>query len=597
MEHISVAVAQLRLFGTAGLYLGGKRIPLRNKSLAILYYLALEGPTSRTAMAELLWEHASAKQNLRVELHELRRSLRKLGIAAFEDRCDPLTLPAGIALDTTPRAGRILEGLERISDSFHGWLVEQRGRALRPDELPAEQIYVQAEELAREIDAPFLLIVKGSPLAGFKTFALQLARKMGLPFIEGAEGRAAAVRYLPLPQVEAQVERMLGDKQSVWVLPTAPFGEDPSTLLDLRARWPAGRARFVTLHPHSWPQAIRGPLQDLRFDRAAEVYLRSGGNAAHLKHLLELQRSEKETLSLPQQVRAAYQRESRYLSYSARLALERVAVHPGTLSEGLIEAFAAHEYLDELERRGWLAYEEDWFFASEPARCVLYQALQPGRRAEYHRTAARYFMAKGERIPQYYHEWAAAQESGIPAPPEGLAPWAQVVWGSMLQEPPKADNVDLPKVKPGDVLLYEPPEMSGGWGSYEDRFYFLRNGPPYRENKIVFPGAEVAVLIRIRGRGHVENVFGVGMDGKRTPLVLHVGEQALAVFAPLSQAMVREGLLIFPIREFDLWVFVPAGEQVRFSSAAERAILEFSIELRRAPKGLRGKARPVRLHA
>ena len=581
MAQIQSAIAQLTLFGAAGLYVDGKRVPLRNKSLAILYYLAIEGPISRAAMAELLWEHASARQNLRVELHELRHTLRKLGIVAFEGRRDPLVLPPGIVLDTTPRTGQILEGLERVSDSFREWLAGLRGRTTQVDEQPAEQIHAQASELAREIDPPFLLIVKGSPLAGFKTFALQLAREMGLPFIEGVEGGATAVRYLPLPQTEAQVKKVLKDDKSVWILPTAPFGEDHSTLLELRAQWPADRARFVTLKPLSWPAVVEGPLQDLPFERAAEIYLRSGGDAAHLKHLLELYRSGQEELPLPQQVRAAYQRESRFLSYPARLALERLSVHPGTLSDGLIEALEAHEHLDELERRGWLAYDDDWYFASEPARRVLYQALQPGRRAEYHRAAARYFAAKGDLIARYHHELAADPERRSIEPPENLSPWARAVWG--LEKGDDAGGApQFAGLEPLEEVFSEPPEMRGdGWGVYDKRFYFVRNGPPYRDNELVFPGADEPVLIRLRGRGYVENVLGIGLDGERRPLVLQVGRRPLVIFAPVNREVRLSGATLLPVRRFEVWVVVPQGQKLRFTSDAERAVVEFSLDVYR----------------
>ncbi|WP_276325497.1 hypothetical protein [Thermus parvatiensis] len=49
------------------------RVPLR--ALGLLYYLALEGPTPRGLLADLLYGHAQARQNLRVELHRLARAL------------------------------------------------------------------------------------------------------------------------------------------------------------------------------------------------------------------------------------------------------------------------------------------------------------------------------------------------------------------------------------------------------------------------------------------------------------------------------------------------------------------------------------------
>lgn len=596
MAQIPPAIAHLPLFGAAGLYVEGRKVPLRNKSLALLYYLAIEGPIRRAVMAELLWERASARQNLRVELHELRNALRKLGIAAFEGRSDPLVLPPGIALDTAPRGGQILEGLERISGSFREWLVALRGRTARAAEYPVEQIHAQAAELARQVEPPFLLIVKGSPLAGFKTFAVQLARELGLPFIEGVESGVAAVRYLPLPQTKEQIRRVLQDEKSLWVLPTAPFGEDHSTLLELRAQWPAERARYITLSPLPWPAVAQGWLRELPFPKAAEIYLCSGGDAAHLKHLLEVDRSDQEVLPLPQQVRAAYQRESRFLSYPARLALERLAVHPGPLSDGLIEALDAHEHLDELERRGWLAYEEEWYFASEPARQVLYRALQPGRRAEYHRAAARYFAAKGEPIAHAYHSRCAHPDREPPAPPPGISDWARVVWMGGQTTKPAGDETT--EVEVGEEIFCEPPEFRGaGWGQYDQRYFFVRNGPPYRENALIFPGSEEPVLVRLRGRGWVQNVLGVGLDGERVPLSLQVAGREVALFAPVAGEVRAGERTLLPIERFDVWLGLPAGQPLRFSSAAERILLEFELQAYRYRGHAWDKARLVRLRS
>ncbi len=584
MVQSQAHMAHLPLFGTAGLYVAGGRVRLRRKSLALLYYLALEGPTGRAAMAELLWEHASARQNLRVELHELRRALRKLGIAAFEERRDPLMLPPGIGLDATPRAGQALEGLERVSGSYREWLSSVRDRVAQVDERPAVQLHAQATELAAQIDPPFLLIVKGSPLAGFKSFALQLAKELNLPFLEGVEGGATAVRYLPMPQSEEQIRRVLKDQKSVWVLPTAPFGEDQTALLELRAQWPADRASFVTLQPLSWPDAQRGPLRGLPFDEAAQLYLASGGDAAHLKHLLELHRAKPEASErpLPQQVRAAYQRESRFLSYLARLALERISIHPGTFDEGFLQALDAHAHLEELERRGWLAYEDEWRFASEPARRVLYQALQPGRRREYHRAAARYFAQKGLAIARIFHEQRAAGEVSPPEQPPDLEAWAKVVWneGPSLESDSIALRSSEPKVL--DELFLEPPEVQGqGWELRENRFCFVRNGPPFRHNMLVIPGHEEAVLVRLTGRGYVENVLGVGLGGGALPLLLQVGRKPVAFFAPVAHAHDLGLATLLPVSSFDVWIEVPAGVSLRLSSAAERIVLEFELKVYR----------------
>jgi len=576
VPRIPTAIAQLPLLGPAGLFAGGVNVPLRTKSLAILYYLAIEGPISRSAMAELLWEHASARQNLRVELHHLRRALEKLGILAFPGRKDLLELPPGIALDTQQRAGGVMGGLEGVSESFREWLMGLRGRSTRTEEPAPWQASPQAVELAREVGPPFLLIVKGSPLAGFKSFAMQLARELGLPFIEGVEGAAAGVRYLPLPQTGEQVRRVLQDQRSVWVLPTAPFGEDHSTLLELRAQWPPERTRFVNLRPLTWPAARRGPLAGLPFHRAARLFLCSAGDAVHLHHLLEVDPGGGDPLPLPQQVRAAYQRESRFLSYPARLALERLAVHPDRLEEGLIRAQGAHDHLDELERRGWLAYDGAWCFTSEPARRVLYQALQPGRRNEYHRVAARYFAAEGRPLARRYHALCAG------LPPEAAAEVAALpVWAQVLLDPAAIALRPAPRgaaPRTAAEVYVEPPDVFGnGWGQYDGRFYFVRNGPPYPDNALVFPGSDEPLLLHLKGQALVENALGVGMDGNRAPLVIESGNGVLAVLATFTEAGRFEERLLLPVSDFDLWLSLPPGASLRFSSLAERAVIEFEL--------------------
>ncbi len=591
----------LPMFGTAGLMAGGERVPLRVKSLAILYYLALEGPTPRATLAELLWEHASARQNLRVELHELRQALRRLGVVAFERREDPLSLPPHIVLDTSHRPGEMLEGLEGASASFREWLLSLRGRALQADERPVPELHSQAVELARRLAPPYLLIVRGSPLAGFKSFALRLAGEMNLPFIEGVGGTATAVRFLPLPQTEEQIRHVLKDRRSVWVLPTAPFGEDHSTLLELRAHWPPDRASFVKLKPISWPDAAAGPLHELTFERAAQVYLCSGGDSVHLEHLVERARTwpGEGELPLPQQVRAAYQRESRFLSYPARLALERLSVHPGTLDEGLLDALEAHAHMDELERRGWLVYEDEWFFASEPARRVLYQALQPGRRSEYHRNAARYFAKKGAEIARLFHEGRAHHETiALPGAPPDLPPWAQAVWGRSC-EPGVGPRPHGEEVPHADELWYEPPEVVGeGWGLHERGYYFVRNGPPYRSNALVFPGHDEAVTVRVRGRGYVDNVLGVGMTGSSVPLVLEAGSEPLALFAQVPRPLEIGGPAhLMPLSRFDVWLEVPAQTPLRFSSHGERVVVEFEVQVFKALPPLRNGPRVAHARA
>ncbi len=591
------AIARLPLYGPAGLYVDGGRVAMRAKSLAILYYLALEGPTRRATLASLLWPHGSARQNLRVELHELRSRLRRIGLVAFGPGADPLVLPAGVALDPAPSGGGFLEGLEAVSEGFRGWLEAKRaGRDPAGGGLEVEG-YGQAWELAQEVVPPFLLIVKGSPTASLRSFAARLAREMDLPLIEGGQGGGLAVRYLPYPQSDAQVREVLAGPRSVWVLATAPFGEDHRPLLELRARWPADRARYLVLRPLPWPEAAAGPLAGLPFAQAAAFYLCSGGEATHLRYLLEAARAGSRAPSLPQQVRAAYQRETRYLSQPARLALERLSVHPGELSQGLVGALGASEHLDELERRGWLRYHGAWSFASEPARRVLYRSLQPGRRARYHGVAADHFAGRAP-VAHHFHAMAAGREPGRPPTPEGLPEWARLVWRH--ERGLEAGFVE-PRTRgpsPRNEVFYGPPEVRGaGWGVQQNRFYFVQNGPPFEKSELVFPAAEEPVMLHLEGRGYEENVLGVGLDGARLPLALEAGGKTLARFAPVARELAREDGAVLPLRAFDLWAFVPPGRGFRLIGAAERAVIEFRLKVFRGRTADLHRPRLVRFTA
>jgi hypothetical protein len=118
---------QLKLWGPARLEYQGRELKLQRKGLAILYYLALEGATRREVLADLLWGHSAASQNLRVELHRLSQALAPLGYTLFKAGEDPLQLPPFVTLDRTPGPGVPMEGLEEISVEFRAWLEGQPG--------------------------------------------------------------------------------------------------------------------------------------------------------------------------------------------------------------------------------------------------------------------------------------------------------------------------------------------------------------------------------------------------------------------------------------------------------------------------------------
>ncbi|MFX7589816.1 hypothetical protein ABTJ68_19090, partial [Acinetobacter baumannii] len=96
----------LPLFGRARVVFQGRELRVSRKGLALLYYLALEGPTSRARLADLLYGHGSALQNLRVELHRLGQAF---GREVFPKGQDPLSLPSWLKLEASGH-GKALEG-------------------------------------------------------------------------------------------------------------------------------------------------------------------------------------------------------------------------------------------------------------------------------------------------------------------------------------------------------------------------------------------------------------------------------------------------------------------------------------------------------
>jgi hypothetical protein len=168
---------------------------------------------------------------------------------------------------------------------------------------------------------------------------------------------------------------------------------------------------------------------------------------------------------------------------------------------------------------------------------------------------------------------------------------ARAVWqgGRSLDDPAPEEDVRVE-----EEIFCEPPEARG-WGRYDHRYFFVRNGPPYRENALVFPGSEEPVLVHLRGRGFVQNVLDVGLDGERVPLLLQADERLLALFVPLTREGRLRGVDLLPIEEFDVWLALPPGHALRFSSAAERIVVEFELGVHRYRGPRWERARRVRL--
>ena len=377
-------VYALPLFGRARVLCQGKEVRLSRKGLALLYYLALEGPTSRARLADLLYGHGSALQNLRVELHRLGQAL---GREVFPKGQDPLVLPPWLRLETSGH-GEVLEGLEEVG-GLEEWVLEVRARHEPAPGLPWRQ------ELLRELASlrpPFLLVLRGRLGAGQRELARELARVLGLAFHQSL--RPEGLVYLEFPYPQVPVREILRSKAFL-VLSLDP-GEDPRFFLELRAHYPPERMRVLELAPLSWLEAREGLLAGYTFQQAAGAYFLAGGQPEWIPEWLACTTS-------PQRPLAQLRLKARWLSEPARVALERLSVVSGLIPEQVLDALGALPYLEELERKGWLVYQGGYRFAREAERRLFYSILSPGRRHELHERAATALALAGRGQVEAWH--------------------------------------------------------------------------------------------------------------------------------------------------------------------------------------------------
>lgn len=402
---------RLPLFGPARAEGPMGPLPLRRKALGILYYLALEGPSRREKLADLLWGHRAALQNLRSELTHLRSFFGK---EAFQGPV--LTLPPGVELDRTPGSGEAMEGLEDISPAFADWVYGWRTR-LAPGE--------EGTPFPKRLEAvrpPALVILIGPPGSGRESLAQALAQKLGLPLRHGL-GEGAGVFYLSEPFPPKEVGLALKPLPGrVLVAARSCFGEDPAFLLALRANFPAELTVVERVPRFSWPEARKGVLRHRPFPEAARFYLRSGGRVEVMRELLALGNPE----ALPQRIRAMVALEARHLPLEARKALEVLALHPGPFPEKLAWILGYGEALDELEHRGWLLYCEGRYLFSEPQfRPYLTAGFGERERSRLHARLAEAWEALGDPVAATYHRFYGEQR-GIPEAAR-LGSWRQAL--------------------------------------------------------------------------------------------------------------------------------------------------------------------------
>lgn len=395
---LNAPVYALPLFGRARVLHKGKEVRVPRKGLGLLYYLALEGPTTRERLAQLLYGHAAGLQNLRVELHRLAEAL---GRPVFPRGQDPLVLPEWVRLETLGH-GEALEGLEDVGVLWD-WVLEVRARHEASSGVPCRQ------DLLRELSAlrpPFLLVLRGRLGAGQRLLAQGLARVLGLAFHQVL--RPEGLVYLEPPYPQVPLKDLLHSK-ALLVLGLDP-GEEPRFFLELRASYPVERMRVVELAPLGWLEAKEGFLAGVAFPEAARAYFMAGGQPEWIPEWLACP-------GPPQRPLAQLRLRARWLSEPARVALERLSVASGTISEGVLDALGALPYLEELERKGWIVYREGYRFAKEAERRLLYEALTPGRRRELHERAATALTLAGPSLEEVQHRLALGEGVGEFLPP------------------------------------------------------------------------------------------------------------------------------------------------------------------------------------
>jgi DNA-binding SARP family transcriptional activator/Tfp pilus assembly protein PilF len=167
-----MATWQLEVLGTVSLRGAGKTLRPERKTVAVLTYLALEGATSRSRLAGLLWadsEEATARNNLA----QLLRRLKKVTDTALVIGDDLLSLTSAIEVDAANLKVLSFEGsynqLLALSDEalrgellaphdyddcpdFADWLFAERERiaSLRKDALAGEMTRLERSGELRE---------------------------------------------------------------------------------------------------------------------------------------------------------------------------------------------------------------------------------------------------------------------------------------------------------------------------------------------------------------------------------------------------------------------------------------------------------------
>lgn len=573
-EQLSSASLPRR--GPARLVIDGGVVRVRRKGLALLYYLALEGPTRRDTLAQLLWGHGRALQNLRVELHRLKEALRPFGITPFADHADPLQL-VSIAIGEASGSGDILGGLDDISPAFQDWL--DRQRLLAPVALPANPRAALVDELVRGLSLPFVLVVSGEPGSGRRDLARDIAAKLQLPLVDGPGGTAPSVNFVSLN--DSTCDDLAGTistgETRLWVLARSSFGEDPKALLRLRATIPPERMRFVPLRPLRWWEAKLSLPEAMSFTEGARLFAASLGNPRYLSELVKLggRSAPGASLPVPLALRASFALEARKLSPGARKAIESASVHHGRFSPELLRVIGAEEQLPELEASGWLEFDGmGWRFTNELARRMLCHLVPEGTKSLLRGLVTRQLKLEGV---------ATAPGRRILSRAPGGIPSALERRPRDVNATPATERV----IASNEVWLDAPEASSGTVAVLGDEVILSRTMAPAEAGYAVEPSSvswdlgEEPLLFRLRGKGYMHDE-PTGARSNAVPgltlRILHADTLELHLCSPCRPEQLTRPAIHLPLaEEFDYWLLAPPGRQLEIESLAQSAVIEFSV--------------------
>lgn len=573
------ATLHLRTRGPVLLYSPAGRLQLRRKALAILYYLAFEGPTRRERLADLLWDSPDPLANLRVELNAINRVLKDFDIVFCDRYQDPLELPREIHLDFT-RPGHedeILDGLDGLGEGFQEWLDWRRTRlrASRPAEFDFD---AELDSLTGSLRAPHLLVIEPQPCETALPFAEALSQRLRMPLLPlAATGKG--LRYAAPPHPAGLIERIQAERGSIWLFERPFFGDDPSQLLELRSRLHSSEISYLKLPGNSWFRERKRRLGQYDFGTAARLYLSATGHPGYLAELLAF--AEAEQLPLLQKYRAAIELEVRKLSPACRTALVGLAIRARSSTETSSAFPETMDCLAELVEQRWLEYADSgWRFTSSFARNILLRSMQEGLRQAGHRQQAVTLEQLGRPVPALIQHLMAGDEVEGSEFEGRLSSWAYEFMGRRLGLPSRLQRVAPQPVKASRRESYIEADKTYGDGVEREgnTAAFVRHGQKHGPSGVALTLPAKPVLLQISGEARIENNQGIGLFGDAVPLRLMLDDKVVATMAPDQPAGQVDGELLLPLPgKFNYWFLSSGSRQLAVESACETGIVQFDV--------------------